>query len=204
MSLGTAIKVGEQALPFVEEAVMAIDELISLNRSKKENANILNTHIDMMVKEIEANEKWFKDKGLPVPKGGSGSFITAIKEAVARIINAHHDRKIKKLSETASSLEAYNDFLVAERGKVGSGKRRGKSRPRARARIEEIMSHRTGLSHETVQPDNVTMEGGGRYGKIRHMHVGAMRDTMAGHRIGRGSTISADMRADPDYFQQIR
>ena len=185
----------EKALPFIEEAAAAIAELVMIHREKKKQKETLKDEIGALVSEIEGLEKWYKDNSRPIPKLG-GSIVTAIKDAVARVMTNIHDRKITKLAEEATHMRAYRDYLIENKGAAadapqGAGWGDG-FRGRPASRYGRVSGH--------VKPLRGTMKINGRG---VYEDAGDMDGWGMGPGRSRPKRRESDMHWNPDYFAMM-
>lgn len=110
-----------KALPYIEMAAVSIGKVIDSAKEKKEQIKKVEARIDALLAKIKANEKWFTDQGRQLPKlGGSASLIGLVEKVVKEIVGAIQDKKLKKRTEEATQLDAYNAYLEDEKkGKTG-------------------------------------------------------------------------------------
>ena len=111
-----------KALPYIEMAAVSIGKVIDSAKEKREQIKKVEARIDALLTKIKANEKWFTDQGRQLPKlGGNASLIGLVEKVVKDIVGVIQDRKLKKRTEEATQLDAYNAYLEDEKKKQVGG-----------------------------------------------------------------------------------
>jgi chaperonin cofactor prefoldin len=120
----------------VDQSLNAIAQLMDQHGSQKE----AKAEVEKKIKEAEATvkelEKWFKDKGLAVPQGGSG-IVQNIQAWISKKSKEGHAVRQAARLEKLAKLEARIAFLADAKKSAGGRKVINMSNDRARRIVKK-------------------------------------------------------------------